>query len=505
VEDLSEREIAVRRRLKNDFEHYALKCLTIRPKIGKPGPLKLNVAQQYIHSRLEEQRERTGRVRAIILKGRQQGCSTYVEGRFYWRVSHKPGVRAFILTHEQEATNNLFEMAQRYHDNCPALVKPSTGAANAKELSFDRLDSGYKVGTAGTKAVGRSQTIQFFHGSEVAFWPNAETHAGGVLQAIPDAPDTEVILESTANGLGNWFHKQWQMAERGEGEFIAIFVPWFWQPEYRKAFNGEFARTQEEAELAELYGLDDQQLNWRRSKIIELGQSVEMFRQEYPNTSEEAFQTSLEHAVIPIALVKAAVDRDVRQTGRKVIWGLDVARSLTGDRSALAKRWGNHQIEPVKAWRIPDTMQLAGIIYREYLGAEQRPDEINVDSIGFGAGVVDRLRELGLPANGINVAESPSFDPDLYMRRRDELWFRAREWFAGKDVRVPNDPALISELTSVLYKFTSSGKQQVESKDEMKARGMDSPDLADAFNLTFATSDLLASSATYVPPMHYDS
>ena len=98
-------------------------------------------------------------------------------------------------------------MINRYHEHCPVFVKPATGAANAKELFFDKLDSGYKIGTAGTKGVGRSSTLQLFHGSEVAFWPNAESHAAGVLREVPHMPGTEVLPESTANGLGNYFHQ----------------------------------------------------------------------------------------------------------------------------------------------------------------------------------------------------------------------------------------------------------------------------------------------------------
>jgi hypothetical protein len=457
-----------------------------------------------IHERIEAQRAETGKVRAIILKGRQQGCSTYVEARYYWRVTHRSGVRAFILTHEAEATNNLFDMAVRYHENCPDPVRPSTGAANAKELIFDKLDSGYKVGTAGTKGVGRSSTIQYFHGSEVGFWPFAHEHAAGVMQAIPDAPDTEVILESTANGVGNFYHEQWTKAVAGESEFIAIFVPWFLQPEYRSPAPKDIVLDEGEAELVGAYGLDLDQIAWRRKKVAELG-SVELFRQEYPCSPDEAFQTSIEHAVVPIELVRSAINRNVGQAGYRRVWGLDVARSLTGDRTALAKRWGNTLLEPVKWWRLPDLMQIAGTVYQEYLAAEEKPDEICVDVIGFGAGVVDRLNEMGLPVTGINVAESPSVDGAKYMRLRDELWFKAREWFEGRDVRMPPDEALIGELTGVKYKITSSGKLQVEGKDEMKARGLRSPDLADAFNLTLSASDMPPQTTSYQPPSYWDS
>ena len=91
------------------------------------------------------------------------------------------------------ATQNLFEMVERFHAHCPPEQKQRTATANAKELSFDALDSGYKIGTAGTKGVGRSSTIQLFHGSEVAFWPHAATHAAGVLQAVPDLPASRQV------------------------------------------------------------------------------------------------------------------------------------------------------------------------------------------------------------------------------------------------------------------------------------------------------------------------
>ena len=97
-------------------------------------------------------------------------------------------------------------MTERFHKNCPEPVRPHTGKSNTKELAFDLLDSGYKVGTAGTEGVGRSDTVQFFHGSEVAYWKNADQHMSGILQAVPNEPGTEIILESTANGLGGLFY-----------------------------------------------------------------------------------------------------------------------------------------------------------------------------------------------------------------------------------------------------------------------------------------------------------
>jgi len=260
LSSLTARQREIRLKLRDNLDHYAPNCLKIRTKAGDIQPLAFNRAQRHIHSELEAQRAKIGRVRALILKGRQQGCSTYVGGRFYHRATHSKGLRAFILTHEDAATQNLFEMVNRFHEHCPDPVKPSTGAANAKELSFDLLDSGYKVGTAGAKGVGRSSTIQLFHGSEVGFWPHAETHAAGVLQAVPDEPGTEIVLESTANGVGNFFHKAWREAESGKSDYVAIFVPWYWQDEYRKPVGPDFSLDDEEREYAQLYCLDNEQM-----------------------------------------------------------------------------------------------------------------------------------------------------------------------------------------------------------------------------------------------------
>lgn len=286
--EVHRRELELRRQFKDDFPLYAARCLKIRTKQGSVVALELNEAQWHIHRLLEKQKKRTGKVRVLILKGRQQGSSTYVEARFYHNVTHRFGVRAFILTHKDEATKNLFEMSDRFHKHCPALLKPSTGASNAKELYFDRLDSGYQVGTARSEGTGRSATLQYFHGSEVAYWRNANDHIAGVMQAVPDEPGTEIILESTSAGASGEFYRLCREAWNGEGEYQLIFVPWFWQQEYQAEVPENFERTSDEEALTTKHGLTDAQLVWRREKIRQLG-SVYKFRLEYPLTVGEAF------------------------------------------------------------------------------------------------------------------------------------------------------------------------------------------------------------------------
>ncbi len=203
------------------------------------------------------------------------------------------------------------------------------------------------------------------------------------------------------------------------------------------------------------------------------------------------FSQEGDDTVIPLSWIESAVERDVVQSPtQKVIWGLDVSR-FGADRTALCKRRGKEILEPVTTWQGKDLMQTCGLIMAEYKRlenfADERPDEILVDSIGLGSGVCDRLSEMGLPARGINVSEAPSTSDKTYLRLRDELWFKAREWFQGRDCKLPeNCSELAAELSVPRYEYTSSGRIKVESKDNMKKRGLRSPDLADSFCLTLA-------------------
>ncbi len=205
------------------------------------------------------------------------------------------------------------------------------------------------------------------------------------------------------------------------------------------------------------------------------------------------FPTQSDDVLLPLHLVEDAVKRDVEAAPTTpVVWGVDVAR-MGGDRSALCKRQGQVVLERVKTWSGKDLMELAGIILTEYEATpySMRPQSIFIDSIGIGGGLADRLAELDLPAISIAVSESPSLK-DRFMRLRDELFWKAREWFEARDCRIPNDETLISEVTAVRYKYQSSGKLKIEGKDEMRRRGMRSPDACDAFVLTFAQEGAVA-------------
>lgn len=494
-------QLEILRRLRVDLPHYARECLRIKTKTGALVPLELNKAQQHVHAALEKQKKETGRVRALILKARQQGFSTYVGARFYHRSSLNHGVGVFILTHEQAATDNLFNMVARYHEHSP--VKPHTGAANAKELMFDRLDSGYSVATAGQKAVGRSKTVQLFHGSEVAFWPNAAEHFAGVLQAIPDLPGTEVILESTANGVTGEFYERWQQAEAGIGDFIPVFSPWFWEPGYRRTppvgfelkMDKDPGEDLSEADYAELHKLSLDQMCWRRAKIAELKDPA-LFKQEYPATPDEAFQATGHDSYIKSGLVLRARKFVIDEPLGSLVLGVDPSR-FGDDLFAIVWRRGRKILKKETIAKI-DVVSGANRI--KQIIDKDDPAKVFIDAGGVGAGVYDLLCSFGEKYDrvcvGVNFGSEPQ-EPIVKLddgsvcpgpkNRRAEMWMRSKEWLEDPmGVDIPDESIFQSDAVGPSYKYDSAQRLVLESKESMRKRGVRSPDVWDAVALTFA-------------------
>lgn len=498
-------------RLNDDFPYFARTILKVRTKAGKVIPFELNRAQHRLHEILQEQERETGKVRADILKGRQMGISTYIQGRFFWKMWRRQGkgLKAFILTHEQPATDNLFKITKRFQDAAPEGLAHPTVAANAKELAFSGRDSSYLVATAGTKGVGRSDTIQLFHGSEVAFWPNAEDHIDGVEQAIPDASGTEKILESTANGIGNVFQRRYAAAQRGASDETAIFLPWFWDDGYRDNPPDDWEPPQKWKEYGQRHRLELEQLFWAYRKNRGMATAISAspdepcwkFKQEYPATANEAFQSS-GNSFIPASKVANArrqpSDPQVLRSASMIL-GVDPARSAEGkgDTTGLIDRCGR-RLGSVVCERLvsTDTMEIAGKVVR--LIKLHHPDLVTVDVGGLGAGVYDRLNELGYGriVKPVNFGSSPvgvgPTGDELYANRRAEMWDALRDWFSDPaGVQIPDDDSLQADLTAPVWgtgatRYRSNNELILEEKEKIRERLGFSPDLGDAAALTFA-------------------
>lgn len=209
------------------------------------------------------------------------------------------------------------------------------------------------------------------------------------------------------------------------------------------------------------------------------------------------FPQSGADSVIPRAFLESALGRDISPIEGSRVWGVDPGRG--GDPSGFIDR-GPNCVFAAEELRYDDTMKVVGWVHMRWKHTPDRlkPIAIFVDMIGLGAGVFDRLRQLGLPVIGVNVSESASMS-DRYMRMRPELWYKGREWFERKDVVIPlaleRRGQLIDELSTVQQIILASGKVDVETKDKLKARGVKSPNLADAFCLTFARETAILSGA----------
>jgi hypothetical protein len=282
-----------------DFSRFAEEQIRIVTKDASKGfvPFKLNQAQQHITEQLDKQLKETGRVRAIILKARQQGISTYCSGRVFWKSYFSPYSRSVVMAHDSATSDALFTMSKNLIKNMPKELAPNEERSNAKEIIITspyfrdkEAKASYRLYTAGSPEAGRGTTPTIAHLSEVAFWGHDEKILAGLFQGISQAEGTEVILESTANGANGEFYRLWKGAVAGENEYIPIFLPWHMTDEYRRTAPEGMELTNEEESLRDRFGLDNDQLYWRRLKIAESGEMK--FRQEYPATPDEAFITS---------------------------------------------------------------------------------------------------------------------------------------------------------------------------------------------------------------------
>ena len=283
---------------RENFSQFAEEQIQIITKDASQGfvPFKLNTAQQIITEKLNEQLKETGKVRAIILKARQQGISTYCAGRVFWKSYFSPHARSVVMAHDSATSDALFNMSKNLIKNMDGELSPKEQKSNAKEIiisspamSGDEVAS-YRLYTAGSPEAGRGTTPTIAHLSEVAFWQHDEKILAGLFQGISQAAGTEVILESTANGAQGEFYRLWKGAVAGENEYLPIFLPWFLTPEYRRTAPENMETTVEEEGLMEKYDLDLDQIYWRRLKIAEGGKLK--FQQEYPATADEAFIVS---------------------------------------------------------------------------------------------------------------------------------------------------------------------------------------------------------------------
>lgn len=273
---------------------YIEKYIKIVNKESELVSLKFNYAQEMLYNTIKKLRQENKLIRIIILKARQLGLSTATEAIFFANTVLGFNVKTGIITHKSDATSNLFKMNKIMFQNLPKKLKPSLLNDNQNALLFNNeqgtgLNSEIKCMTAGSSGVGRSSTFKQLHMSEYAFWPGKKKDIYlGLVQTVPSTSDSMIIIESTPNGYDD-FKDKWDDAVAGRSDFIPLFFPWFYNPDYRMNYDG-FELTEEELELQKLYDLDFEQITWRRWCIKNnCNNDIDAFKQEYPSNPEEAF------------------------------------------------------------------------------------------------------------------------------------------------------------------------------------------------------------------------
>ena len=375
----------------------------------------------------------------------------------WWLCTKIPTKIACTANSAHQLNDVLWSEISKWHRNLP------DGFKNLFEFKSDKINL---VGVKDSFCVARTarreqpEALQGFHSPNMLFIADEASGIDNIIFEVAEGSlstkGAKVILTGNPTRSSGYFYDCFHTMKHR------------WKTFTVSCHDSQYVNPSFIADMAKKYGEDS---NVFRIRVLG----------EFPESNDDA--------IIPLHLISEATTRDIDPSTDDVIWGLDVARH-GNDRTALAKRQGNTLLEKIKTWKNKDLMETVGIVVSEYeaLPYSKRPTEILIDSIGLGAGVADRLQEMNLNCQitAVNVAELPSMQ-DKYMRLRDELWFLVREWFESRDVKIIDDEELVAELTTPSFSFMSNGKIKVESKEQMKKKGHNSPDLADALCLTFAS------------------
>lgn len=524
ADEVRERWLSLRVAIwKSDFRRFCKEVVRIRAKDGTLQPLILNEAQELLHEAVESMLEETRWVRITGLKGRRQGYSTYTAARGYWRATMWDRQHIYILSHEMQSSNVLFDMVALIQEQNP--FPPQIGVDNAKSLEFVKRGSQYTVATAGQKAGGRGGAVSYFHGSEVSRWVSAEDHFSssvqgvdevrgvqGVLWREPSRPlpfergigeihgwvkaPSEVILETTSAGPSGAFYHRYMDAMKGIGDYRHVFVPWYVTKEYFR--EGDFEASTEkdedfglsEAEYQEAYKLSDGQMLWRRGKIQEMGSAALMF-QEYPSDIQEGFSGSdIEDVFVKPALILKARKREIPDPDAPLIIGVDPA-GAGGDRFAVVFRRGDKCLKAIFRSRLEhdDAVAWLSSILEDYM-----PNRMAIDRGSMGQNIISSLKNIkpeyagivrGVDFGGKSKAKTVNPGRAGPFNKRAEIWQSMRDWLI-EGGSIPDDDDLASDLAGPKIKYRANNDFILESKSDMKSRGIRSSDLADALALTFA-------------------
>lgn len=267
---------------------------TVWERGGQPIDGDFGWAQRRLIAEMERQYNSGIPVRIIILKARQLGISTITSAAQFITAMMWENRNGLVITHENETTRNLFNKVKLYWDTWPWKQIYGDPKHSTQNRMVWHNGSSLRTATARNLGAGVGTTVQFLHTSECSRYPDPETLMGGLRQGLPNLHGTFEIVESTANGVGDWFNHEWNRSIEGESSYVPLFFPWFSHYEYQipTRLNSPNDIDDEERRLRML-GASYEALEWRRQIIPDkLHYDEDLFRQEYPSTAEEAFLTT---------------------------------------------------------------------------------------------------------------------------------------------------------------------------------------------------------------------
>ena len=281
-------------RARRDFPGFCERFLVIKMKSGELKPFVLNEPQLIIWRVLKDLIDEGKPIRLVVLKARQYGISTFTQAFLFWLTVTRQGQNALIIGQNLDMAGELFGKVELMWEQMPEWMRPRRSSkTRGKRLAFAEPNHGLLfVDTAENRDAGRSGTFQHVHCTEIPFWPDAKRTMDGLLQSVPNNPGTSVIVESTAHGVGDYFHELWKLAEAGENNFVPVFIPWFAHTEYvRTPIVGEVIPEWVRA-LAVEYDWSLEQQCFYLDKYNDFNCDLLTLQQEYPCNSREAFRSS---------------------------------------------------------------------------------------------------------------------------------------------------------------------------------------------------------------------
>jgi hypothetical protein len=440
------------------FGLFCKECLKIKTESGDVQgiqPLKLNRTQETIAAYLLKCEREKKPIRLIVLKARREGVSTVVAAFNFWKTALGFNTNCYVISHTDEGVSYLFDIYKLFYDMLDSDLRPQKRHDNAKILRFEnpndteRLTNPgrrceIRVGSAESGKIGSGYTTHLLHFSEVAKSKDPETIMNSLKPSVP--MNGAIIYESTAFGAGNYFHREWKRAKEGGSDFYPMFFPWFDHESYKMKVPDGFMVSEKEADMMQRYGVDTEQIAWRRWAIANICDGDEaIFQQEFPATDEEAFLVSGRGVFKPSILewyrkeapgdpkwvgdVDIMTSRDGKEVaslskrtdGRLRIWegpdrlgqneyvfGADVAEgidlgnrtgSTVGDRSSIhiLERKTGRMVAKWVGWMDPDhfgkIICALGLFYNKAI--------LGVEANNYGILVLTTIRDSGYDVNRI--------------------------------------------------------------------------------------------------------